>query len=392
MPATIIPPTHTTRLRKLLSHSHVVSQLPPLHSQQTRTWAGFWTIVPGFIKRYTPIPTGDEKKLTTPALIDLSKTRIHDQIRSVDHKVDRARKKDLVAVTRTKTAMQEESSYSEPEYAQAGRPKSDYSWYLENIDKHNLPEVSGSDRLEPLQMVENLISEVVCQRDEAFAIRTYPCTGLGVWLCPYIYLSPAYQAILEKLKSGGSIMDVGCFLGMDLRRLVYDGAPSDRMYAVDIVSHWDTSYHLFNDEQKFEAKFIESDFLASENADLDKILGKIDIISVSAVLHQWLWEKQVEAAKKLVQYSSGPRAMIVGYQIGNQRSRELIMNGTTVPVRRHDPVSFARMWDQVGSETGTKWQTIAELRWWSDLGWDPKDYQWMDKGDRVLDFVVTRLE
>ena len=68
------------------------------------------------------------------------------------------------------------------------------------------------------------------------------------------------------------------------------------------------------------------------------------------------------------------------------------MNGTTVPVWRHDPASFARMWEQVGRETGTKWQTKAELRWWSDLGWDPKDYEWMDKGDRVLDFVVTRLE
>ena len=82
----------------------------------------------------------------------------------------------------------------------------------------------------------------------------------------------------------------------------------------------------------------------------------------------------------------------MGYQIGNLKCQEMIMNGTTVPVWRHDPISFTRMWDHVGSKTGTKWQTKAELRWWSDLGWDPKDYEWMDKGARVLDFVVSRLE
>ena len=75
-------------------------------------------------------------------------------------------------------------------------------------------------------------------------------------------------------------MDIGCFLGMDLRRLAYDGAPSDKMYAVDIISHWQTSYHLFNDEQKFNAKFIESDFLGSDNTDLNRLLGHVDIISV----------------------------------------------------------------------------------------------------------------
>ena len=73
------------------------------------------------------------------------------------------------------------------------------------------------------------------QRDEAFAIRPYPFTGLGVWLCPALYFSPAYTEILSRLKSGSTIIDIGSFLGMDLRRLVYDGAPSDKMYAVDMT-------------------------------------------------------------------------------------------------------------------------------------------------------------
>ena len=83
--------------------------------------------------------------------------------------------------------------------------------------------------------------------------------------------------------------------------------------------------------------------------------------------------------------------MIVGYQLGNIHPQELISKATSLPTWRHDPATFARMWDQIGLETDTEWSTRADVRWWSDLGWDPKDYEWMDPGDRVLVFVVRRV-
>lgn len=48
-----------------------------------------------------------------------------------------------------------------------------------------------------------------------------------------------YASIIERLKAGSTLLDIGCFLGQDLRRLVADGAPPDKLYAIDIVSHWD---------------------------------------------------------------------------------------------------------------------------------------------------------
>ena len=67
---------------------------------------------------------------------------------------------------------------------------------------------------------------------------------------PYVYRSgtvtqphdaPTHklQHDTERLKKGASLVDVGTFIGQDLRRLIVDGAPSTNLYAVDIVNHWD---------------------------------------------------------------------------------------------------------------------------------------------------------
>lgn len=224
------------------------------------------------------------------------------------------------------------------------------------------------------------------------SIRAYPCTGLGVWLVPYISRSPAYAFVLTRLKTGGTFLDVGVFLGGDMRWLASDGAPTDKMYGVDIVSHWDVGYSLFHDRDRFRAHFIESDFLSIDNPELTALHGCMDVISISAVLHQWTLAKQVEAAKRLVTFSSKHGTIILGYQIGNIEAKEVPVPDFNASLWRHDPASFVRLWDQVGAETGTKWETKTRLLTWEDMGWDPNDYRWMEPGDRVLDFVVTRMK
>ncbi|KAL9619571.1 MAG: hypothetical protein Q9160_005847 [Pyrenula sp. 1 TL-2023] len=244
-------------------------------------------------------------------------------------------------------------------------------------------------------------------RDQAWAIRAYPCTGLGIFLLPVLPRSPAYPLVLSTLKAGGYFLDVGCHLGGDMRRLAFDGAPTDHMIGLDIVSHWDLGFDLFRDTGRFKAQFVEADLLSlvpqtgdrkdddEDNANtkaFNLLHGQMDVISISAVLHQWALEQQVEAAKRLVPLSSGPGAMLLGYQIGNTEAQEIVMPSTVVPQFRHNPSSFRLMWEQVGRETGTLWKTEAKFLEWQDAGWDTEDYAWMAEGDRVLDFVVTRIE
>jgi len=229
-------------------------------------------------------------------------------------------------------------------------------------------------------------------RDKAWSIRSYPCTGLGVFLVPYIAKSFAYGTILRTLKDGGTYLDIGCFIGADMRQLVFDGAPSDRMVGVDIVSHWDVGFEMYRDQETFKAKFAEADILNCDGvAELDALKREVDVVNVSAVLHRWDWKGQVEAAEKITAFSK-VGTLIVGYQIGNINGNEEAGSATGHRQKRHNPESFAKMWDVVGKRTATKWESKAWLRSWEHIGWDENDSKWLEKDDKVIDFVVTRLQ
>jgi len=75
-------------------------------------------------------------------------------------------------------------------------------------------------------------TKVGCSRirsaTKALAIRSYPCTGLGVWLAPFISRSPAYSTILQRLAPGRHAHGRwAAFLGGDMRRLVVDACAVD---------------------------------------------------------------------------------------------------------------------------------------------------------------------
>ncbi|KAK3698877.1 hypothetical protein LTR37_016754 [Vermiconidia calcicola] len=295
----------------------------------------------------------------------------------------------------------EKQQYCEPTYALTNKKNEDYPFDAPSIDQRLTPEQTKTNLANKIRKLleeyshipqEEQSKHVHSIRDQAFAIRAYPCTGLGVWLIPYISLSPAYATIVKRLQGGDSMVDIGCFVGGDFRRLVFNGAPLESMVGVDLVSHWEVGYELFRDREKFRARFVEADLMTvEEDSGLQKLKGKMDIIHISAVLHQWDWDAQVTAVKKLILLSK-PGSLVVGHQIGNAQARH-VQNPAlkTLLQSRHDPASFKEMWRQAGEETGTKWETEAWLRSWEFMGLDAGNTKWMEPGDAILDFVVTRL-
>ncbi|KUJ12544.1 uncharacterized protein LY89DRAFT_757061 [Mollisia scopiformis] len=225
-------------------------------------------------------------------------------------------------------------------------------------------------------------------RDKAWDIRPYPCTGLGTFLQPTISKSPAYSTIISRLQSGDSFLDVGCYLSQDLKKLVFDGVSSDRLHGVDIVNHWDLGYEFFQDKKKFEARFIDTDIL-NPNEELRALVGKIDIISVTHVLHQWDWKTQIVAAKQLNALSKSG-TLVVGLQIGTSEGAKKIKEDDTQWEMQQDLESWAEMWKIVGEETGTKWKSDAQLKTFAELGFVTEDTDYLTGKVRVLQFVITR--
>ena len=213
---------------------------------------------------------------------------------------------------------------------------------------------------------------------------------MAKFLDPFIARSPAYPTVISRLKQGDSCLDVGCFIGQDLRRLVFDGAPSDNLYAVDIVSHWEVGYEFFRDADKFRAEFMETDIL-NPNEKLKSLTGKIDIISVTNVLHQWHWDDQVTAAKQLSLFSR-PGTMVVGYQAGVLGGPMTASEKPEYTTRLQNVESWKQMWDVVGESTGTEWKSEAKLRTWAECGYIPEETAYLGDDSRMLQFVVTRTQ
>src|SRR3954465_15997448 len=116
-------------------------------------------------------------------------------------------------------------------------------------------------------------------------------------------------------------------------------------------------YDLFFDKSTLKSQFIAGDALGPDS-DLKQLDGKIDIVHAASFLHLFNWEEQVQVCKGLVKlFKPKPGCLLIGRQIGNVNPGE---HGRRIDSKRtryrHNGESFAKMWKEVGDETGTKWE------------------------------------
>ncbi|KAE9377437.1 hypothetical protein N431DRAFT_461046 [Stipitochalara longipes BDJ] len=277
---------------------------------------------------------------------------------------------------------------SDPEPVQAIEEKGKESfWYDKNIDREITPEFREFIKTYSGIPDEKILEHVYEVREKAWVIRAYPCTGQGQFLNPLIVRSPAYGEIVERLKKGERLLEIGCFIGHDLRRLVHDGAPSANLYAADIVSHWDVGYTMFNDRSRFHATFIETDIL-SPSPSFNALSSSVDIIWASKVLHQWDWATQLVALRSLIALSK-PGTMVVGFHAGYVKADFL----EDYKVWLHDEESWRKIWEEVGRETGTRWNAgQVSLRGFDELGISLDSVAYLGDKCRMLEFVVRRID
>jgi SAM-dependent methyltransferase len=200
--------------------------------------------------------------------------------------------------------------------------------------------------------------------------------------------TPSYQNIISRLKSGSSILDLGCCVAQDLRKLVHDGAPSTNIYGADLHGKFiSLGYDLFLDKKTFGVKFMEADVFDLDSP-LKDLEGKMDIIHIGLFLHIFDLEGQIKACERIVRLARPVNGtLIVGQQTGkpvagNQPTRR----GMTF---KHNVETFESMWRVVGEKTGTHWEVRARLD--EGLGVADKNRTWDDPSIRRLAFEVERI-
>ncbi|KAL9084831.1 MAG: hypothetical protein Q9165_007899 [Trypethelium subeluteriae] len=282
---------------------------------------------------------------------------------------------------------------SDPDWARSFTGTKDIPYYIDNIDDKIVPEIQKLLVEYSGVSPEDVRQHIYDIRDKAWAIRSYPCTGIGIWLKPNLPKFPIYPRLLEILKHGGSLLDVGCFIGHDLRRLAFDGAPSDRIFAVDIVNHWELGYEMFRDADRFSAHFVEADIL-HPNQSLEAMKQTLDVITMLSLLHQWDWDGQVFALQEvaaLLRPIAG--SLAVGYQVGTVGQNLIPASALAkTDCYWHNPETLSKMWDQVGERTGSKWICESEMKTWEEMGWEPKDTEYLGQDARMILWVAKRSE
>jgi len=210
-----------------------------------------------------------------------------------------------------------------------------------------------------------------------------------------ISIHPSYSRVLPLLKDPSchrTLLDLGCCFAQDIRKLIYDGVPSDRLYGSDIqADFFDLGYGLFRDKDTCKAHFYAA--YVFQDIGWDKIAGNIDFIYAGSFFHIFSWDDQVRICQRVIEILKPQKgSTIFGRQTGNLKGQEATnaASGKTGVSRvwRHDPESFEKLWDVAGQATGTKWKTWAEL----DIGECMGPGHFSEAGPRRLRFEVERLE
>ncbi|KAK3689858.1 hypothetical protein B0T22DRAFT_378782 [Podospora appendiculata] len=227
------------------------------------------------------------------------------------------------------------------------------------------------------------------QRDKLWDVHPWPCIGQFRFIDLSLSRQPSYQRILSRLQSrlDERLLDVGCCLAQDLRKLAYDGAPSRSLVGLEIQAEFIAlGYDFFNDRDTFRGRFIVADLL---DTDSEVVRGSFGIVLLGMVLHLWDLESQTRACVRVVELlRPEPGVLVVGQSVGSLVATEVEVRGGR-RICKHDAESFGRMWDEVGRRTGTAWTVRARLD--EGLGIAEKKRGWDEPGTRRLSFEVERV-
>jgi len=178
-----------------------------------------------------------------------------------------------------------------------------------------------------------------------------------------IQKSDAYDEVLQRIKNGEQYLDIGCCMGQDIRKLVYDGAPSENTYASDLKTQfWDMGYELFLDKSSLKTTFVDADIF-DDKSGLQELAGKFDVVHAASFFHLFDWDGQIAAAKKVVELMNPEsNALIIGRQAGRAEAGDFTAQVEQTKSRYwHNPASWTKLWEQVGIETGTQWKVEADF-------------------------------
>lgn len=206
---------------------------------------------------------------------------------------------------------------------------------------------------------------------------------------------PQYPEILQHVQQRHEIfLEVGAFMGAETRVLASaPGVSPQDLYAVDLMPEFlELGFECFRDEDRLPRDhFIAADLFDEGNERMRKLEGKVGVVFAGAFLHLFTLTRMREALCRFVRLLKQEAGVLVlGSLVGRDRPVEIMFEGNErTRAYRHNSASFRKMWEDVGSMTGTKWEVwVEEIELNSAFGRDI----WVVERTLILKFCARRVE
>ncbi|KAH9950805.1 hypothetical protein B0H21DRAFT_721779 [Amylocystis lapponica] len=202
-------------------------------------------------------------------------------------------------------------------------------------------------------------------QEEAYAKYPYPCIHAFHYVSLFMSQNPAYPSVMAAAKSAPDtlFLDIGCCMGSDVRKLVFDGYPAARVLASDLRREYITLGHtLYQDLDTCPIRFFTSDIFSlapdasksltapvrvPEVTDLAELRGALTHIYVGALFHLFDEATQYALALRLaVLLRRSPGALVFGRHSGLEEAG-MIDDHLGRTRYGHSPESWVHMWKHV---------------------------------------------
>ncbi|KAJ5607160.1 hypothetical protein N7537_003779 [Penicillium hordei] len=250
-------------------------------------------------------------------------------------------------------------------------------WYRPTLDQLPAPTVELFLQYTGLKSENEVKDHIYKIRDKAWQI---------------ISLSPIYTQVVDRVRKGQTLLDLGCCFGQDLRKLAFDAELSSatNLIGADIEGDFvQLGYELFRDEDSFGAQFVtrsvfDEDFLVDRR-------GSIDMIYLGNFLHLFGFKEQRAIVARLGRLLV-PRAgsVVFGRNISAEQGGPFFMESLGWDMYRHSDQTIKELWSTV--DVGL-WEVHSQLSGYetaTTLGERSGDWQGGDT--KQMSFWVVRTD
>ncbi|KAF8626571.1 hypothetical protein AX15_004796 [Amanita polypyramis BW_CC] len=258
-----------------------------------------------------------------------------------------------------------------------------------------------------------LKQHIMAIQAKALKVIPYPCIRSYSFTTYRIARLPFYKRVLQlaEERKDAILVDVGCCLGHELRKIAADGWPAGNMVGFDLVKEfWDYGHELFRDTpETFPASFVAGDIfdpamiaprtpfytsteLIQTRPDLKPLVslthlqGHASVVSCSAFFHLFDEAKQLQVARQIATLLSPlPGSIIIGGHVGYRVKGTRTSHVRNREVFCHSPESWKELWEEVFKKGTVEVEVSSrEVEYRRSAQTESRMFYW-------LSWIITRL-